>query len=252
MLTGVGLEHTRWLGPTITDIATEKADVVRPGGTLVVGPDLAPGRAAPSPSASAPSAARGSSRRRRPATSRSPPKARSSAATSRSHGPRRRRCSASSTRRRRRRRRVDARARAASRSSRDEPVTVFDGAHNPDGMRALADALRDFLDGRRARRLHGGARRQGRRGDAARAGCRCATSSCSRAAANPRALPPATLASLCRQLGGPPARVVSEPHDALAAARELAGPDGVALATGLALPARRSAARARRRARSTL
>ena len=52
------------------------------------------------------------------------------------------------------------------------------------------------------------------------------------AAANPRALPPATLLSLCRQLGGPPARVVAGPHAALAAARELAGPDGVALATG--------------------
>ena len=32
VLTGVGLEHTRWLGPTIADIADEKADVVRPGG----------------------------------------------------------------------------------------------------------------------------------------------------------------------------------------------------------------------------
>ena len=32
VLTSVGLEHTRWLGPTITAIATEKLDVVRPGG----------------------------------------------------------------------------------------------------------------------------------------------------------------------------------------------------------------------------
>jgi dihydrofolate synthase/folylpolyglutamate synthase len=50
--------------------------------------------------------------------------------------------------------------------------------------------------------------------------------------ANPRALPPATLESLSRQLGGPPARTVAEPHAALHAAREAAGPDGVALATG--------------------
>ena len=42
VLTSVGLEHTRWLGPTITDIATEKLDVVRPGGTLVLGPWLHP------------------------------------------------------------------------------------------------------------------------------------------------------------------------------------------------------------------
>ncbi len=42
VMTSVGLEHTRWLGPTIADIAAEKADVVRPGATLVVGADLAP------------------------------------------------------------------------------------------------------------------------------------------------------------------------------------------------------------------
>ena len=29
VLTNVGLEHTRWLGPTVTDIATEKLDVAR-------------------------------------------------------------------------------------------------------------------------------------------------------------------------------------------------------------------------------
>src|SRR4051794_5838406 len=42
VLTNVGLEHTRWLGPTVADIAAEKLDVVRPAGTLVVGPDLHP------------------------------------------------------------------------------------------------------------------------------------------------------------------------------------------------------------------
>src|SRR5436309_3015174 len=38
VLTSVGLEHTRWLGPTITDIAREKLDVVRDHATLVTGP----------------------------------------------------------------------------------------------------------------------------------------------------------------------------------------------------------------------
>ncbi|MCW3011135.1 MAG: bifunctional folylpolyglutamate synthase/dihydrofolate synthase, partial [Solirubrobacterales bacterium] len=42
VLTNVGLEHTRWLGPTIAAIAAEKVDVVRPGGTLVIGPGLHP------------------------------------------------------------------------------------------------------------------------------------------------------------------------------------------------------------------
>ena len=38
MLTTVGLEHTRWLGPTIEDIAREKLAVVRDHATLVTGP----------------------------------------------------------------------------------------------------------------------------------------------------------------------------------------------------------------------
>jgi dihydrofolate synthase/folylpolyglutamate synthase len=52
------------------------------------------------------------------------------------------------------------------------------------------------------------------------------------ASANPRALPPATLESLWRQLGGPPAQTVAGPRRALAAAREAAGAAGVAVATG--------------------
>src|SRR5688500_19741174 len=38
VLTSVGLEHTRWLGPTIADIAREKLAVVRDHATLVTGP----------------------------------------------------------------------------------------------------------------------------------------------------------------------------------------------------------------------
>jgi dihydrofolate synthase/folylpolyglutamate synthase len=41
VLTNIGLEHTRWLGPTLHDIAEEKLAVVRPDTTLVLGPDLA-------------------------------------------------------------------------------------------------------------------------------------------------------------------------------------------------------------------
>src|SRR4051794_28141635 len=37
VLTNVGLEHTRWLGPTVRDIAGEKLAVVRPHATLVLG-----------------------------------------------------------------------------------------------------------------------------------------------------------------------------------------------------------------------
>jgi dihydrofolate synthase/folylpolyglutamate synthase len=52
------------------------------------------------------------------------------------------------------------------------------------------------------------------------------------ASANPRALPPGTLKSLCGQLGGPPARTVRGPRRALEEARDAAGPGGVALVTG--------------------
>jgi dihydrofolate synthase/folylpolyglutamate synthase len=50
--------------------------------------------------------------------------------------------------------------------------------------------------------------------------------------ANPRALPPATLASLADQLGGAATEIEPDPRRALDRARELAGPEGVAVATG--------------------
>ncbi len=40
VLTNVGLEHTRWLGPTIHDIAEEKLAALPPKGTLVIAPEL--------------------------------------------------------------------------------------------------------------------------------------------------------------------------------------------------------------------
>ncbi len=41
-LTNVGLEHTRWLGPTVRDIAEEKLAVLTAGTTLALGTGLAP------------------------------------------------------------------------------------------------------------------------------------------------------------------------------------------------------------------
>jgi dihydrofolate synthase/folylpolyglutamate synthase len=49
---------------------------------------------------------------------------------------------------------------------------------------------------------------------------------------NPRSLSPATLVSLAEKLGAPPLETVAEPQAALERARELAGEDGVVLATG--------------------
>jgi len=59
---------------------------------------------------------------------------------------------------------------------------------------------------------------------------RCDTFVCT-AAPSPRALSPATLASLAQQLGAT-AEIVPEPRAALARARELAGADGAVVATG--------------------
>jgi len=54
--------------------------------------------------------------------------------------------------------------------------------------------------------------------------------------ANPRALSPATLASLTAQLGGAASEmdpiVEPEPHRAVERARDLAGPEGAVIATG--------------------
>ena len=49
---------------------------------------------------------------------------------------------------------------------------------------------------------------------------------------NPRSLSPATLETLARQLGGPPAQTVARPRAAVARARELAGGLGAVVATG--------------------
>jgi dihydrofolate synthase/folylpolyglutamate synthase len=113
----------------------------------------------------------------------------------------------------------------------EAPVTVIDGAHNAAGMAALAESLRAFSGGRRIVAVVSVL------DDKDAAGMlRELLPLCSEVvftqSANPRALPAATLESLSGQLGGPRARTVAEPRRALAAAREAAGPDGLAVATG--------------------
>ena len=97
VLTSVGLEHTRWLGPTVTAIAREKLDVVQPGLDARARPRYASGRASWSPRRSRLSAAPRSCRRKPTRTLRSVHLGSFSAATSRSLAPRRRRSWASST-----------------------------------------------------------------------------------------------------------------------------------------------------------
>jgi dihydrofolate synthase / folylpolyglutamate synthase len=227
VLTNVGLEHTRWLGPTIADIAAEKLDIVRPGGTLVVGADLhedamtlaervCAERGATLVVAPADSGlellARGEVQQRNFAVAR--------AAAEAYHGPLDDAAvveAAAGTL-------VPGRFQVVS----EAPATVIDGAHNAAGMAALAGSLRTFAAGRPIVACVSVLDDK----DAAamlRALLPLCTEVVFTQSANPRALPAGTLESLARQVGGPPARTVQEP---LEAARAAAGPGGVVVATG--------------------
>ncbi len=230
VLTNVGLEHTRWLGPTVCDIAREKLDVVQPGGVLVVGHDLHPDALALARTTCAERGARlvtagadpgvevvagGAYQRRNFALARAAAEAYLGALDDEAV-----RAAAASTL-------VPGRFEVVA----EEPATVLDGAHNPGGMAALAEALRGFLDGRRLVACLSVLDDKDAAGMLRELLPLCDEVICT-ATANPRALPPATLQSLCGQLGGPPVRTVRDPRAALAQARESAGPGGVALATG--------------------
>ncbi len=117
-----------------------------------------------------------------------------------------------------------------------DPLTLLDGAHNPEGMAALADSLPDFL-GPGEPKLTAVLSILD---DKDAAGmlrtilplCRELVLTSSH---NPRALPPGTLQSLAAQLagpGGPSSEIVPDPRTAVARARELAGPDGAVLVAG--------------------
>jgi dihydrofolate synthase/folylpolyglutamate synthase len=116
----------------------------------------------------------------------------------------------------------------------EAPLTVYDGAHNPSGVEALVEALPDAIGDRPLVAVVSVL------DDKDAAGMLRPLLPRSRAivltaSANPRALPPATLASLAAQLGGvaPEAiEIVGRPHAAVERARALAGPEGAVVATG--------------------
>jgi dihydrofolate synthase / folylpolyglutamate synthase len=225
VLTNVGLEHTRWLGPTVRDIAREKLAVVRPGATLVLGAGLhedAAAEAAGAPAgrrltapadAGVPLGAPGAYQRRNFALARA-------AAAAVLGG-----LDETTVRRAAALVRVPGRFEVIG----EEPRTILDGAHNPCGVRALAGSLAELdqplvavvsvLDDKDAAAM-------------LRLLLPLCHSVVCTSNANPRALSPATLASLTEQLGGPPTRLEADPHRALALARTLAGGRGTVLATG--------------------
>jgi dihydrofolate synthase/folylpolyglutamate synthase len=121
----------------------------------------------------------------------------------------------------------------------ERPLTLLDGAHNPDGITALTESLPEIIASART-------------GDGrvtavvsilddkdASVMLRSLAPLCDAlvfcSSHNPRVLPPPTLSSLVDQLA--PAitihhEIVRAPHAALRRARELAGHDGVVIATG--------------------
>ncbi len=222
VLTNVGLEHTRWLGPTIRDIAAEKLDVVARGATLALGVDcdddalavaarVAAERkarivrvdpAAPVP----PTLARGSFQRRNLALARL-----AAQVHLESIGIALREelvaAAAASTA-------IPGRLQVVG----GDPLTVFDGAHNADATAALVESLPELLDGHALGLVMGVLDDKDASTMLSNLLPLCERSWFT-APPGARALPPATLQSLARQLGFGETVCEPRPQRALEAAR---------------------------------
>jgi dihydrofolate synthase / folylpolyglutamate synthase len=236
VLTNVGLEHTRWLGPTVADIAGEKLAALPDGGTLVLGAGLAPrvlelaGRLAaergasivraPAAVAAVPSRARGSFQRTNFALAQTAAEAYLRA---RGIAPSEQAVAEAAAA-------VEVPGRLQLLDG--DPPTLLDGAHNPDAAAALVQALPDVLSARPLALVLGVLE------DKDAAGMlRALLPVCERAwfTAPPgsRALSPAALESLARQLGFTASASDPRPAHALRQARLWAAERGGAvLATG--------------------
>jgi len=233
VLTNVGLEHTRYLGPTIAHIAREKLAVVRAGATLVVGPQLHPdARALVEQTVAEQSAtlvvvaddadsdfslrARGAYQRRNFAVA----------------------CAAA---RALLGRQLDGAAVADAAATvtvpgrfevrEGAPTMILDTAHNPSAIAALAESLPEVVAGRRLVTIVSILDDK----DAATMLALLAAHSdvlVYTACTSRRALPAATLSSLAEQVGSEGSIVEPDPRKALASARRHAGADGVVLVTG--------------------
>jgi dihydrofolate synthase / folylpolyglutamate synthase len=231
VITSVGLEHTRWLGPTLKDIAEEKLAVVRDHGTLVTGQLDEESRAV---------AERTVELRRSTLVQagsdvglalRAPGRfqrgnfAIAAAAAEAFLGHPLDPAS------------LQAAARETTIPGRVEiiahdPLTVYDGAHNPAGAHALAESLGDVLGDRRPRVAVIGVLEDK---DAAAMLVELLPHfdhAVYTRSQNPRSLSPGTLVSLAEKLGGPRAETVADPHAAVGRARALAGRGGAVVAAG--------------------
>jgi len=236
VLTNVGLEHTRWLGPTLTDIAEEKLAVVRPGGVLVLGEGMA---TAALTVAERVARERGAEIvRPRPLSPGVELRARGSFQRSNFALAR----AAAEAYLQRTGRTVDDEAvvRAAAETEvpgrlqivSERPLTVLDGAHNPAAVAALVESLPELLGGRPLALVLGVLEDKDASGM-----LQALLPICERAwfTAPPsgRALSPAALESHARQLGFERVECEPRPERALAGAQEWARRhDACVLATG--------------------
>ncbi len=230
VLTTIALEHTRWLGPTLADIAAEKLAVARRQGHLVTGPlppeiDALAERVAADLSADhtrAPALpesmrlrAHGTFARSNFAVARAAARAflgeLDPAAVER----------AASTVE------IPGRGQVVGR----EPLVVHDGAHNPAGAAALAESLPALLEGRPLTAVVSILDDKDAAGILATLLPLCDSAIYTRAATS-RALPPATLASLADKVDSTPHELIGDPVEAMNRARDIAGRDGAVLATG--------------------
>jgi dihydrofolate synthase/folylpolyglutamate synthase len=192
VLTNVGLEHTRWLGPTVEDIAREKLAVVGPDSKLIDGRR---------PPADEKGCHPFSSLRGYQAENF----ALAMAAAEAIHGRLDPELVAS----------VAATVRVPGRMQWLADDVLLDGAHNPSGVEALVRSLpferppvlvASILDDKDA-------------ADMLRHLVPAVSGAVFTRSANPRALSPATLASLWEQLGGPEAQIEPDAHAAVELAR---------------------------------
>jgi len=248
VLTNVGLEHTRWLGPTLRDIAEEKLAVVRPGATLVLPAELAEPalvvarrvtgersarilRAA-GEDASLELRARGSFQRRNFALARAASEAylagpridRSESARTPAQGPAHERAVAGAA--------ASIEVRGRLHLLGGDPPIVLDGAHNPDAVAALVESLPEVLGGGPLGLVLGVLDDKDAAGMLARLLALCERAWFT-APPGSRALPPAALQSLARQRGFDAVVCEPAPWQALEQAREWAREvSGTVLVTG--------------------
>jgi dihydrofolate synthase/folylpolyglutamate synthase len=236
VLTNVGLEHTRWLGPTLTDIAEEKLAVVREHGTLALGGDLAaPALAvaervarergahivrAPGAGPAAAGAPPGAFQRRNLALARIAAEA---YLTDRGVQPQPRAFAQAA---------AETRFPGRLQLLAGEPPTLLDGAHNPDAVAALVQALPEVLP-RQPLALVLGVLEDKDAATMLDALLPLCGHAFFTAPPSSRALSPAALQSLARQLSFEAVTLEVRPAHALAAAREWASARrGAVLATG--------------------